>query len=157
MKDVMETMETKKHWKDVRIIPADGKPRWSDGAYCLAFVYSNKGNFLVKGYLREVKKYLETLKQQGYKYFANLSMWGGMKRYRDMYLALAGMSNITTPFDGLKQHRSYWTFWKDKYYISEPSETNKGKWTFRKWDVNEHIIQFKRLPKKWIPELDNLN
>ena len=69
----LKNME-KKIWKNVIEIEPDSKKGWSGGAYTLAYVYSNKGNFLVKGYIREVEEYLKTLKQKGYKYFVNLSL-----------------------------------------------------------------------------------
>lgn len=113
------------------------------GAYTLAYVYSNKGNFLVKGYVREVEKYLETLKQKGYKYFVNLSL-----RHTKSYCVQ-------------NDHRDIWKFYKDdNYSIWQPRrKTNKKKWD--KWCVyscneNKTIMEFKRMPNRWIPEFDNL-
>ena len=132
-----------KTWKNVIEIKPDGKKGWYGGAYTLAYVYSNKGNFLVKGYLREVEKYLESLKEKGYKYFVNLSL-----RHTESY-------EIKT------NHRDIWKFYNDDdYSIWQPSrKTNKKKWS--KWCLYSHenskaIMEFKRMPNRWIPEFDNL-
>lgn len=64
----------KKLWKDVREIPASGIPNWGGGAYTLAFVYSTEGNFLCKGYFKEVEEYLKGLADSGLKFFVNYSL-----------------------------------------------------------------------------------
>jgi len=117
-------------------IPDSGKRSWSDGARCLAFVYSNRGNFQVEGYYAEINNYLKDLSGRGYRYFVNITLWGN------------------------RQHRNIWKFWKEDYYISEPTITRNGKWS--KWEVvkyftnGERKLTFKRLPKRWIPEFDEL-
>lgn len=133
----------KKIWKKVIEIEPDGKRGWSGGAYTFAFVYSNKGNFLVKGYIREVEKYLETLKQKGYKYFVNLSL-----RHTKTYA-------VST------NHRDIWKFYKDNdFSIWQPDkEHNKKNW--HKWQIyscidSKVIMTFKRMPNRWIPEFDEL-
>lgn len=40
-------------------VPASGKPGWMGGAWCLVFVYSTKGNFLLKGFIEECEKYIK--------------------------------------------------------------------------------------------------
>lgn len=136
-------MEKNKHWKNVIEIKPDGKRGWIGGAYTLAYVYSNKGNFLVKGYIREVEEYLKSLKQKGYKYFVNLSL-----RHTKSYMMQTN-------------HRDIWKFYKDDdYSIWKPQiKTNKKKWS--KWqlysyDDKKTIMEFKRMPNKWIPEFDKL-
>ena len=122
-------------------VPADGKSGMSGGAYCLCFVYSKyNSNFVLKGYMREVKEYL---KKNYTHYFCNYSMWNG----------------------GLG--RNSWYFWKENIGIFDVSvkERKKGKKTqVRPWSnmeideetMKEKTFYFKRLPKRWIPEFDNL-
>lgn len=118
--------------KDIITVPDSGLKDWSGGARTFAFVYSNKGNFIVKGYYNEVDQYLENLTRKGYKWFANFTLW----------------------YSG--QSRNIWKFWKPGVYIQDPSLYRNGKWT--KWEVNDFktrkCLTFKRLPKKWIPEFD---
>lgn len=126
-------------WKKIIEVKASGNPNWYGGAYTIAFVYSNKGNFISKGYRAEVKEYLKALHGKGYKYFVNYTLWS-----RD--------------FMGRKQHRSIWDFWKEDYSIWSPSKNCNGKswskWQFRKYGDVEPIKEFKRLPKKWIKEFE---
>ena len=123
-------------------VPASGKPEWSGGAYTLCFVYSKyKGNFVLRGYMREVENYL---KKNYTHYFCNFSLWHCV------------------------QNRDIWKFWKDRYFISHPSikEKKKGKkivirpyYTnsdLSEEELKEKTFMFKRLPKRWIPLFDNL-
>lgn len=122
-------------------ILSDGKPDWYEGARCMFFVYSkDKGNFILKGYRREVEKYL---KENYNHYFYYNSMWSH------------GMS------------RGMWGFWKEGVSIYAPSKRKRRK--NEKFKVIKHAssrefyfgkreveLTFKRLPKRWIPEFDNL-
>lgn len=135
--------------KQYRVIevPADGKRGVAGGAYVLCFVYSKyKGNFVVKGYMREVEEYL---KKNYTHYFCNFSLlWMG-------------------------GHRDIWKFWKKSIGIFEPSNYKKGvekenlKFKVRPyldWDAEDDVrektkeqeLVFKRMPKRWIPEFDKL-
>lgn len=130
-------------------VPADGKRDWSGGAYCLCFVYSKyKGNFVLKGYMREVEEYL---KKNYTHYFYNLSLWHH------------------------GQNRDIWRFWKDDVGVFEVSikERRKGKknqiraytpynYDDKSWreiidskvEAANKTLEFKRFPKRWIPEFD---
>ena len=134
-------------------IPADGKSGMAGGAYCLCFVYTkHKGNFVVKGYVREVEEYV---KKNYTHYFYNLSLW---------YLG---------------SHRDIWHFWKKSANIHTPDKYEKGvdkerlKFKVRPrtdWsrdvseeeykrqhkEADERQLVFKRMPKRWIPEFDEL-
>jgi len=136
----------------VILVPADGKRGVAGGAWCMAFVYTKyKGNFVVKGYLREVEAYI---KKNFTHYFYNLSLWN------------------------LGGHRDIWYFWKNSVNIYDPDKYKKGmkkeNQMFRvrprcdwSWDVSEKEYKrqhkeadktqllFKRMPKRWIPEFDN--
>ena len=120
-------------------IPADGKSGMNGGAYCLCFVYSKyDGNFVLKGYMREVKEYL---KKSYTHYFYNLTLWHN------------GIS------------RNIWYFWKENIGIFDVSikERRNGKktqirpYSFKLTDDERKEIEplyFRRLPKRWIPEFD---
>ena len=140
-----------KHYPVIEI-PADGKSGMMGGAYCLCFLYTkHKGNFVIKGYVREVEEYV---KKNYTHYFYNLSLW---------YLGA---------------HRDIWHFWKKAANIYNPDKYKKGtkkehlKFRVRprtdwSWDVSkeeyerqhkdadERQLVFKRMPKRWIPEFDN--
>jgi len=124
-------------------VPADGRTGRMGGAYCLCFVYSKyNGNFVLKGYMREVEAYL---KKNYTHYFYNLSLW-----YRGF-------------------NRDIWHFWKKDIGIWHPSlrEKRKGKkievrpyWSgyreeYTEDEIKEMTLEFKRMPKRWIPEFDN--
>lgn len=123
-------------------IDADGKSGMNGGAYTLCFVYSKyKGNFVLKGYMREVEDYL---KKNHTHYFCNYSLWN------------------------LGGHRDIWKFWKDNVGVFEPSRYKKGvskeslKFQVRHYsfmlDENDEMLinkfSFKRMPKRWITEFD---
>lgn len=113
-------------------VPADGRKRWGGGAWVIAFVYSNKGNFVLKGYHHEVESHLTGL---GLRYFVNYTMWSG------------------------GQHRDWWQISAKDVRISEPCKHNRFRWTITKrgrdWTTITEL-KFKRLPKSWVPEIDAL-
>jgi len=126
-------MSKKKKTLPVIEVPASGVSNWSGGAYTLSFVYSNKGNFLVKGYLREVEDYI---KKNFPRYFVNHTLW-------------------KKDFLGRSIHRSIWKFWKDGVYVTKPDRRSRSKkWKFTYFSPNQPKLEFKRLPKSWIPELN---
>ncbi len=126
-------------------IPASGKSGMCGGAFTLCFVYSKyKGNFVLRGYMREVEEYLE---KNYTHYFCNFSLWHN------------------------GQNRDIWKFWKESIGIFDPTprERKKGKkimvrpyggsWLRNapnKDEIKEKTFNFKRLPKRWIPEFDKL-
>jgi len=126
-------------------VPASGEATWMGGAYVLCFVYSKyNGNFVLKGYYKEVKEYLE---KNYTHYFYYMSFW------------CRGFS------------RGHWNFWKENIGIFEPDITGRrrekkyivrpygGSWTNDapdKDEIKKKTFKFKRLPKRWIPEFDVL-
>ena len=135
-------------------IKADGRSGMWGGAYTIAFVYSNKGNFVVKGYYREVQKHLDELKQKGYKYFVNFTLWKSKDNYG---------------FPVKEKHRDIWSFYKDNIHITHPKdnyslEYRRGRrrrnYQGRKWNVKSNTTHvefaFKRMPNRWIEEFDLL-
>lgn len=113
------------------VLDPSGVPGWSGGAWTIAFVYSNMGNFVVKGYYKEVQDELDKLSNGGVRYFVNISLWH------------AG------------RHRSIWKC--TNAFIHEPEKDNKFRWTFVKYRRGEvrKSLSFRRLPKRWIPEIEN--
>jgi len=120
-------------------VPSNGNPNWSCGARTMCFVYSKKGNFILEGYLGEVEDYL---KKNYTHYFYYMSMWHN------------------------SQSRGYWKFWKENVTIYSPSKHGKT-WKYKviKYDYNQRgysapadkvVLEFKRLPKRWIPEFNKL-
>ncbi len=118
-------------------VPASGNRDWSGGAYCLCFVYSKyKGNFVLRGYIKEVEEYL---KKNYTHYFYNKSLWHH------------------------SQNRDIWGFWKKDIGIFTASLKEKRKKTqirpYYEYEIDEanlkaKTFEFKRLPKRWIPEFD---
>lgn len=136
-------MSKKKKYPVIHV-PAHGNPNWGDGARTMCFVYSKyNGNFILEGYRGEVEEYL----QKNYThYFCYYSMW----------------------YHG--RSRGYWRFWKDKTVsIFEPTKIAK-EWKYRVVKFVPKIghgynhltrdpeitLRFKRLPKHWIPEFNDL-
>jgi hypothetical protein len=112
-------------------IKASGEKSFYGGAYVIAFIYSNRGNFVLKGYHNEVQQELDSM--NGLKYFVNFSMWAS------------------------GTHRDWWQVSGKGIYIREPDKSNKFKWTIYKYqDKIEQKLTFKRLPKRWIPEIEAL-
>lgn len=130
-------------WRNVVEVPADGRSGMYGGAYTLAFVYSSKGNMLVKGYMREVEKYIDdNIKSQ---YFVNFTLYH------------------------MGQHRDIWKFWKSGVHIFEGNafrHSNRPNSKHRKWEFRESShtrsgekkdvkeVKFKRLPNRWVSELE---
>ncbi len=115
-------------------VPASGKKTWYGGAYTLAFVYSKSGNFLIKGYSEEVKEYLKK----------NHTHW---------------FANFTFFHKG--ENRSFWKFWKEDIFISNNDHRTRKRSGRKKMTVSvyrneQKNLNFKRLPKHWIPEFDQL-
>lgn len=125
-------------------ISGAGKKSWIGGAWTIAFVYSKyHGNFILKGFYKEV---VEQLSKNYTHWFANLTLWRAGKG------------------------REVWDFWKGDVIISSPRRrpriintfhSNFGlklrdyKWKFRNIPTKKEL-KFKRLPKRWIPEFDEL-
>jgi len=120
-------------------VPATGKSDWGEGAFTLCFVYSKHyGNFILRGYRGEVDEYL---KKNYTHYFYYVSMWHH------------------------GQSRGHWKFWKNNVTIFEPNKTYKSfKYNIVKYkhpnsffEMKREIeIKLKRLPKRWIPEFNQL-
>ncbi len=136
-------MGKKKKYPVIKV-PSSGVLNWGDGARTMCFVYSkNHGNFILEGYRGEVDAYL---RKNYTHYFCYFSMWHN------------GRS------------RGYWQFWRDiTVKIYEPSKISKT-WKYKviKYRPSDGYgysisikkedkkLEFKRMPKRWIPEFDEL-
>jgi len=117
------------------IVPAKGKQEWWGGAFTLTFVYAPHGNFLLKGYKREVDEYLST----------------HFKRYFSRSV--------------LYRHGAFRTIFRFsdecQLFVDEPSLRKRDycpryKVVPRSYHANKDAImlKFKRFPTRWIPEFD---
>lgn len=118
------------------IIPSSGEKSWAGGAYAIVFVYSKtKGNFVLKGYMREVSEYLKNISH----WFAKFTLW----QYGEC--------------------RSIYRFWKKDVYINSPAR-KPSKYTPKpyKWRFTSYVnkpstdLYFRRLPERWVKELEKL-
>lgn len=127
----------------ITILENSNVPSYEGGAYCTTFVYSNKGNFVVKGYYKETKKYLLELRERNYKYFCNIVLHNGFRS------------------------RNMWMFYKDNYVIYECKKPSTGEYRnnsqrhSRRWLIQSKdttntytiyvtIFSFKRKPNSWL-------
>lgn len=129
-------LSKKKHLPEI-LVPNITKKEWCNGAFTICFVYSNKGNFVLKGWYGDIKEYLRDLNLKGYKYFY----------YQSFYQY------------GIE--RGGWQFYKKDVIICEPT-LDKSLKVFEPYHfivkntITKKKFKFKRLPKKWIPEFDEL-
>lgn len=117
---------------------------FGDKGYLVTFVYSNKGNFVLKGFAGETNIALKRFVEMGYRFYY---------RYNYFHDGKVRYSNVK--------------FWKDTVWIFTPQPRrskdgrNVNKFEFR---VNSGEygqpsvlkLALKRLPNKWIPEFQNL-
>ena len=132
-------MKTKKY--PVIEIPASGKSSWAGGAWCFCFMYTkHHGNFILKGFYKEIKEYIKA------------------KKYTHYFYNMAFMNN------GKCRHNN-WNFWKNDVGIFSPRKYfNKwdSKYTIRCFYTEyedesprtDLVLELKRMPHRWIPEFD---
>ena len=118
-------------------VPAKGKREWWGGAFTLTFVYAPHGNFLVKGYKREVDEYIDS----------------HFKRYFSRSV--------------LYRHGAFRTIFhfsdECELFVNAPSLRKEDycprfQVVPRSYSLNKDAImlKFKRFPTRWIPEFDYL-
>jgi len=64
-------MKDKKEFPVIEV-PSSGKSNWAGGAWCLVWVYSTGGNFLLKGFYKECGDYIE---EKGWKCWAVFNLY----------------------------------------------------------------------------------
>jgi hypothetical protein len=127
-------MTAKKQFEVINV-PNDGEPKWYGGAFTLAFVYSNKGNFLVKGYDKEVEQYIKT---HFTRYFVRMVLYG-KGEHRDIF-HFGSKCNLALDAPHFKRSDYHNKYRVRPYgYGSIPLGVQ---------------LTFKRFPTKWIPEFD---
>lgn len=130
-------------YKEINLEPAGKKlfDSYADKAFSVTFVYSNRGNFLIRGFWGETRYFLAELVKQGFKFYYQYSFYNG------------GAARFT--------HTKFYT---DRVWIFEPAKRtslrgeHRNKFEFYKRVNNENkkVLALKRLPKRWIPEFDTL-
>ena len=136
-----DRISKKHHWPEILAPNVTKKSWYKGGPFSICFVYSNKGNFVVKGWMGDIESYLKGLINKGYKFFYKLSMY----HY------------------GIE--RSGWFFYKENIHIRKPSLKVKNKknkfnqpYHFTVYSLdNDLYYKFKRLPNRWIPEFDKIS
>jgi hypothetical protein len=113
--------------------------KWPHNAFCIAFVYAESGNFVVKGFIRDVEIHV---KENFPKSLVNWTYW--QERKHRSFWSFTNNNIIIKKINSLcwfmnknelKRNRGWVVY---KYVDSEPSET----------------LYFRRLPKKWVKEFD---
>lgn len=133
----------KKIYKNITEAPASGKKSWAGGAFTIAFVYSNKGNFIVKGFLNEVEAHLASLKNRGYKYFVNYTLYGSIheielngvslrlrrkltpEQLEEIKKSLPDVNASTLNIKRTPAYRNFWEFYKTGVTITAPHRSYK--------------------------------
>lgn len=117
------------------IVPKVSRPCWENGAFTIAFVYSNQGNFVLKGYFGDIEEYLKNI--PNIKYFARFNFYPNSSGKRGYWRT--NNSNVCISSPSLNPKR--------KSYISYP-------YHFR---INNRNIgkdfKLKRMPNRYIPEI----
>lgn len=111
-------------------VPSSGKKGWYEGAWCLVFVYSSKGNFLLKGFRKECVEYI---KSKNWKCWAVFNLYPNYLGRRTIISTFNCDFEISQPFLISKKRKS--EDYKFRIY-------SKGNW--------ENGIYIKRLPKKFV-------
>jgi len=148
-----QALEVNKTYPVVEV-PRDGRRGMMGGAYVLAFVYSKyKGNVVVKGYMREVERYVE---KNFTHYFVNYSLWY-MGSHRDIWQFWNKGAIIFTPTRSSKRGK---IDKKDRTFKVRPRcdyswDVSKEEYERQHKEADEKELVFKRMPKRWIPEFDN--
>lgn len=118
----------KKEFEVIEVAPS-GKSGWYRGAWCLVWVYSSVGNFLLKGYIQECEN---LIKEKGWKCWSIYNLY-----YQGSHRTIVSTYNcgfeILQPsrIDKKKSSKDF------KYRIY-----TKGNW--------ENAILVKRLPGKFV-------
>lgn len=122
------------------LVPASGKSTMYGGAWCIVFVTSEKGNFVLKGYMKECEEYIKKL---------NIKCWATFNMYHsklDMYYG-KGSGN-----------RKMIITYNCDFSIAEPSGTKNGyikdRYKFTVYQTNGTPkfpkLLLKRLPNKFV-------
>lgn len=112
-------------------VPNVTKPSWWLGAWTIAYIYSNKGNYILKGWRGDVLEYIHNL---NIRYFVNFVLY----------------------HQGTK--RNIWDCSNPNVTIFEPKPFKRGKHTakyhfrVKNYDADK-TFKLKRLPKRYVEEI----
>jgi hypothetical protein len=118
-------------------VPASGERDWSGGAFTLTFVYSPKGNVLLKGYYDEVHQYIRKHFQRCF--YRMVMYYKGSSRTLFFFSDECHL-HIDTP-------RLHKRDYQPRYVVS-PHNYNTN--------LDAIKLTFKRFPTRWIKEFDVL-
>lgn len=135
--NTVNIMKQKQKFPEINV-PASGKPKWMGGAFTVTFIFSPKGNFVVKGYMEEVEQYIAS--HFGQRYLVRHNLYKD-KEFRTI-TRFSDACNLTLLEPNLSHHN-----YCPKYQIIPHNYDN---------DINSTILKLKRLPQKWIPEYDHM-
>jgi len=118
-------------------IPAKGKQEWWGGSFTLTFVYAPQGNFLLKGYKREVDEYMNTHFKR---YFYRAVLYRHGENRTIFRFSSECELHVSEPSLKKRDYNTRFTVTPRSYYSNKDA----------------FILRFKRFPTKWIPEFDYL-
>lgn len=118
-------------------VQPDGIRGMYGGAYTLAFMYSNKGNILFKGYMREIETKLKK-EYSDRKYFVVFNLYS--KEYKRTIIHFSNGKSISTP-DSVR-------------WDARPKGSKDFKYSI--FLKNGKRIWIKRLPKSWTPAMQQI-
>jgi len=138
------TQKPKQEFPVIEVKPS-GNTTWMGGAWCLVWVYTTNGNFLLKGFLKECEDYI---RDKDWKCWAVFNLYHGKSRekfpyyrrppvepgYRTIIRAFKCDFNIYSPYlyeSGKKK--------KEDYRFSVHSKAG-----------GKERLQLKRLPKQFV-------
>jgi hypothetical protein len=124
----------------IEIAPS-GKPSWMGGAWCLVWVYSTEGNFLLKGFREECENYIV---EKGWKCWAIYNLY---------HTKAVPFYKIGKPGEN---YRTIISTYKCGFEISKPSRIDKKKssqdFKYRIYEKGNwrNSIFVKRLPTQFV-------
>ena len=139
----------KKEELQVIEIPASGKSKWMGGAWCLVFVYSNKGNFLLKGFIQECEDYIKSEKLKCWAFFQlhHGKSYPYGDKFRTIIRTFGVNFEVSAPYSsGKRKTHKDWKYsvyekgnWKNKIYIKRLPKV------FREFDLpGEKVVVGKK-------------
>lgn len=150
------------NWKIIEVRSKGKIRRSGGGCWTYRFVYSNKGNFILKGFERETNEFLKLLVLSGFKYVLN-TVYYTSRNYTVWSFYNPDIQIRKKVTLRLKHHKMVRDKISKRAKIETTIRYKSEKWQFFKYfeykkNVIESkpIIEFKRFPNRWVPEFDKL-
>lgn len=126
-----------KEFTVIEVTPS-GKRVWMGGAWCLVWVYSTKGNFMLKGFIKECEKYIE---ENGLKCWAIFNLYHTKKER-------FSIKNYRTI---IRTYKCDFEIGEPNYITSRKNKTSES-YKFRIYDKGNwrNGIFVKRLPGQFV-------